>query len=75
MPDPAASPAAARWLLAEFDATCPDEVSTDSYNPALGEWSRPVHVYPMIKLKSLADSGEPMRVRQSDYNDPLRWWL
>lgn len=66
---------AARWLIAEFDATCPDEVSTGSRNPVLGEWSRPVHVNPMIKLKSVMDPGAAMRVWQSDYNDPLRWWL
>jgi hypothetical protein len=61
--------------MAEFEAASHDEIDTDSYDEILGGWSRPVHVYPMIKLKSLMDAGEPMRVTAADYGDPLRRWL
>lgn len=72
MPD--TSPAA-RWLMAEFEATCADEIGTDSYNPLWDEWTRPVHVCPMITFKSVMDVCEPMRVIPADYADPSRWWL
>jgi hypothetical protein len=64
-----------QWLIAEFDATWADEIDTGSYDPALDEWTHPVFVAPMIKLKSLMDAGEPMRVTQADYADSLRRWL
>ena len=72
---PVTNPAAARWLLAEFDATDPVEVSTDSYSPELGDWTRTVHAQAMFAVKSQMEPGAVMHVTESDYTDPVRWWL
>jgi hypothetical protein len=74
MPEPAANPAAARWLLAEFDATDPAEVDIASYDAVTDDWLRPVHVQAMFTVKSQNEPGAVMRVTESDYADPLRWW-
>jgi len=57
---------AARWLLAEYDATdVDDDIRLLAH----------VTVQPIFTLKSVHDPGEPMRVRSLDYHDPARWWL
>ena len=57
---------AARWLLAEYDATDVDD--------CIRLLAR-VTVQPLFTLKSAQDPGEPMRVAVPDYQDPDRWWL
>ena len=75
MPEPSANPAAARWLLAEFDAIDPADVLAERYDYAADDYWRPVHVQEMFTLKSVMDHGATMRVTQGDYADPMRWWL
>jgi hypothetical protein len=57
-----ASPAI-EWLRVTFD---------DRRRKAV---DRDFRIGPIFTLKSVHDSGEPMKVRLSDYQDPLRWWL
>ncbi len=56
---------AARWLLAEYEATDVDE---DIRLQAR------VAVQPMIAFKG-PYTANPMVVRKTDYGDPDRWWL
>lgn len=74
MPEQQGGSRAAAWLLAEFDATDPVDI-TDVYDPETDSWSRPIHVQPMFRLKNAMETGQPMRVRASDYRDIGRWWL
>jgi hypothetical protein len=64
------TPAAATWLLAEYDATDPGEVAERSRNE-----DRSVVVQPIFTLKSIYEPGDSMRVTASDYGDNGRWWL
>jgi hypothetical protein len=64
------TPAAAAWLLAEYDATDPGEVAERSRNE-----DRSVVVQPIFTLKSIYEPGDSMRVTASDYGDNGRWWL
>ena len=57
-----ASPAI-EWLRVTFD---------DRRRKAV---DRDFRIGPVFTLKSVHDPGEPMKVRLSDYQDPLRWWL
>ncbi len=61
---PEDSARAAEWLLAEYDATDIDELA-DSIGAVQAR--RPICV-----LKTLLDSGVPMRVTAADYQDPGR---
>lgn len=57
---------AARWLLAEYEATdVDDDIRLLAH----------VTVQPIFTLKSVYDPGEPMRITSSDYQDHGRWWL
>jgi hypothetical protein len=63
---------AAAWLLAEFEATdLADIIAAQDERT----WHGPVYVQPMFTVKSLMHPGLGMRVDQSDYADPMRWWL
>jgi hypothetical protein len=57
-----ASPAI-EWLRVTFD---------DRRRKAV---DRDFRIGPIFTLKSVHDPGEPMKVRLSDYQDSLRWWL
>ncbi len=57
-----ASPAI-EWLRVMFD---------DRRRKAV---DRDFRIGPIFTLKSVHDPGEPMKVRLSDYQDPLWWWL
>ena len=54
---------ALEWLDATFDARRRKAVDRD------------FRIGPIFTLKSVHDPGEPMEVRLSDYQDPVRWWL
>jgi hypothetical protein len=54
---------AIEWLRVTFD---------DRRRKAV---DRDFRIGPIFTLKSVHDPGEPMKVRLSDYQDPLRWWL
>ncbi len=51
------------WLDATFDARRRKAVDRD------------FRIGPVFTLKSVHDSGEPMKVQSSDYQDSVRWWL
>jgi hypothetical protein len=57
--------APADWLLAQYEAA--RELALDHCES--------VAVQPLYMLKSMLESGEPMRVTASDYGDTDRWWL
>jgi hypothetical protein len=72
MTDPATP---ARWLIAEYDATDPEDFARDeSVESEPAHWG-PVYVQPIFTLKSVMDAGAAMRVTPSDYADPARRWL
>ena len=73
MPDPGRNPAA-DWLLAEYDTTGPYDPS-DPDTAGDDEAAVEIYVQPMFGLKSVMESGEPMRVTRADYYDYRRWWL
>jgi len=65
----------AQWLIAEYDATDPEEYARDQDTEAeLDTWGT-VYVQPIFTLKSVTEPGAAMRVTPSDYCDPGRWWL
>jgi hypothetical protein len=71
------SETAAQWLIAEYEATAldyEDYARDDSVEAELGPWGS-VYVQPIFTLKTVTDSGHPMRTREVDYFDPGRWWL
>jgi hypothetical protein len=73
---PVTNPAAARWLLAEFEATDLDEISVEFYDERSdSSYWLPVYAQPMFVLKSQMEPGAGMHITESDYADPVRWWL
>jgi hypothetical protein len=71
----------AQWLIAEYEATVTGEFShSEELDPADRAYAvlgpgESVYVQAIFTLKSCADSGHPMRVREADYFDRGRWWL
>ena len=61
---PEESARAAKWMLAEYDATDVDDVA-DSIGAVQAR-------RPICTLKTLLDGGVPMRVTAADYQDPDR---
>lgn len=57
----------AEWLIEQYEQTAVEDIRPD-------EWGRVV-VQPLYRLKSLADSGHPMKITQADYRDKRRRFL
>jgi hypothetical protein len=66
-PDPNS---AAGWLLASYEKTA--LLSDYMKTVRLG---RSAAARSLFTVKSGMESCEPMRVTESDYHDPHRWWL
>jgi hypothetical protein len=67
----------AQWLIAEYEVTASDYeyyARDDSVEAELGP-NGSIYVQPIFTLKTVTDSGHPMRVRPVDYFDRGRWWL
>jgi hypothetical protein len=65
----------AQWLIAEYEATDPEEFTREETAEAVPGPSRSVYVQPIFTLKSTDEAGNPMRVHLNDYFDQGRWWL